>query len=244
MRNLAKLTWIELKLFVREPFAVIFTFAFPLVVLLVLMGSFNADDDGFGGARPADYYLASYVGVVIGAVGLIAIPVHIGSYRERGILRRFRASQVPVWQVLGAHLVVGFLMAALGGIVLIVAGKAIYDAKLPEAPVATIASFVIAAASFLGIGLLIAAVTNSARSAQALGMLLFFPMWLLSGAGPPPSVMNDAMQTFSDLLPLTYVVRAIQDPWLGDGVSPGSLAILVILLIIAGSASVRFLRQS
>jgi ABC-2 type transport system permease protein len=244
MKNLAKLTWVELKLFAREPFAVIFTFAFPLIVLLVLMGSFNADDDGFGGARPADYYLASYVGVVIGTVGLIALPVHIGSYRERGILRRFRASHVPVWQVLGAHLVVGFLMAALGGVILTVAGKLIYDAKLPEEPVATFVSFVIATVSFLGLGLLIAAITNSARSAQALGMLLFFPMWLLSGAGPPPSVMNDAMQTLSDLLPLTYVVRAIQDPWLGDGLAIGSLLLLVALLVVSVAASIWLLRES
>jgi ABC-2 type transport system permease protein len=244
MTHLAKLTWIELKLFAREPFAIIFTFAFPLIVLLVLIGSFDPEDQEFGGDRPADYYLASYVGVVIGAVGLIAMPVHIASYRERGILRRFRASQVPAWQVLDAHLVVGLLMAALGSIVLTLAGKLIYDAKLPESPLATIVSFVIAAVCFLGLGLLIAAVTNTARSAQALGMLLFFPMWLLSGAGPPPSVMSDAMQTVSDLLPLTYVVRAIQDPWLGDGVSTGNLALLVAVLVVSLAASTWLLRES
>jgi len=56
MRALTKLTWVELKLFTREPFAVIFMFAFPLVVLVVLNGVFGKHPDpDFGGARPTDY---------------------------------------------------------------------------------------------------------------------------------------------------------------------------------------------
>jgi len=85
MRALAKLTWVVLKLFIREPFAVIFTFAFPLVVLVVLNGVFGKHPDpDFGGARPTDHYLAGYIAVVIGAIGLVALPVHVAAYRERG----------------------------------------------------------------------------------------------------------------------------------------------------------------
>ncbi len=231
-----KLTWTELKLFAREPFAVIFTFAFPLITLVVISGSFSIEDaEDFRGVAPWDYYLASYVGVVIGAVGTIALPVHVAAYAERGILRRFRASSIPTWSVLGAQVVVGFLMAVIGSVVLMIAGRLLYDASLPEQPFGVLVAFVIGAASFLTLGLLIAMVTRNARAAQAVGMLLFFPMFLLSGAGPPPDVMSDAMQSVSDVLPLTFVVRAIQDPWIGEGQDTTSLVLLVAITVVAGA---------
>ncbi len=240
----SKLTWVELKLFAREPFSVIFTFAFPLVVLLVLIGSFEPMDAGFGGAAPSDYYLASYIGVVIGAVGLIVLPVHIAMYRERGVLRRFRASSLPTWGVIGAQMVVGLVTAAIGSLVLIVAGRLLYDAALPELPWRVLGAFLLGTLTFLSIGFLLAVVARTARAAQALGMLLFFPMWLLSGAGPPPDVMSSAMQTVSNLLPLTYVVRAIQDPWLGEGSDLGQIVVLLVLLVVSAAIAVRLYRTS
>jgi hypothetical protein len=51
-------------------------------------------DPAFGTADPSDYYLASYVGVVIGALGLVVLPAHVAAYRERGVLRRLRASSM------------------------------------------------------------------------------------------------------------------------------------------------------
>jgi ABC-2 type transport system permease protein len=233
MRLLANLTWIELKLFLREPFTVIFTFVFPLVTLVVISGSFAADDPAFRGATPSDYYLASYIGVVIGAVGLIAVPVHIAVYAERGILRRFRASAIPARSVFGAQLLVGLLMAVSGSLVLLVAGRLLYGAKLPVHPAGALLAFALSAASFLALGLLIALLTRNARAAQAVGLLLFFPMFLLSGAGPPRSVMSSPMNAVAKALPLTFVVRALQDPWLGKGHNAGDLVLLVAVCLSA-----------
>lgn len=235
MSMLAKLTWVELKLLLREPFAVIFTFVFPLVTLVVISGSFSIEDADadFGGAAPWDYYLAAYIAVVIGAVGMIALPVHLAAYAERGILRRFRASSIPTWSVLCAQVLVGFLMMVIGGIVLVIASRLIYDASLPEQPSQVLIGFVVGAVAFLALGLLIAMITRNARAAQAAGMILFFPSFLLSGAGPPPSVMSDGMQKVSDVIPLTFVVRAIQDPWIGEGADITSLALLAVITVIA-----------
>ncbi len=240
---LANLTWIELKLFLREPFAVIFTFAFPLITLVVISGVFEADDPAIRGATPSDYYLASYIGVVIGAVGLIATSVHVAAYAERGILRRFHASSIPVWMVLGAQLIVGIIMAIVGSAVLIVAGGLIYDASFAEQPLDALVAFVVSVISFLALGLAIALVARNARAAQAIGMMLFFPMFLLSGAGPPQSVMSGAMETVSDILPLTFVVSALQDPWLGLGSDTTSLLLLAAIAVVSLLVAVRTMRR-
>jgi ABC-2 type transport system permease protein len=169
MRTLAKLTWIELKLFAREPMALVFTFGFPIVVLVSLVGSFRPNDPAFGGARPADYYLASYVAVVIAAVGLVALPVRLATYRERGVLRRFQATSVPAWALISAQVVVGLVMAALGGAVLVVIGKLAYGASLPSSAGLAGVAFVLSALGLIAFGLLLGSLAGSARSAQAVG---------------------------------------------------------------------------
>jgi ABC-2 type transport system permease protein len=218
MRTLAKLTWIEVKLFAREPIAVVFAFAFPLVVLLVLAGVFGSEPDAnFGGVAGIDYYVPGYLAVVIASVGLIALPVHLASLRERGVLRRLRASSVSITSVLAAQTLVHVAMATLGGAVLLAAAGLLYDVHAPASVAGVALGFAVGALSFVALGLLLGSLAPTARAAQAIGLVLFFPMWLLSGAGPPRGVMTEAMRQLSDLLPLTRVVTAIQQPWLGTG---------------------------
>lgn len=244
MKALRKLTWVELKLFAREPFSLIFTLAFPIVLLIVLIGSFKPNDPAFGGQQPSNYYLASYIGVVIGAIGLIALPVHLASYRERGVLRRFQASSMPTWAVAAAHVITGLAMAGIGAVVLVLAGALIYGAALPRSVGPVIGAFLLATLAFQAVGFLLGSVMRSARAAQAVGMLLFFPMWLLSGAAPPPSVMSAGMRHLSDVLPLTFAVRVIQHPWLGSASEPLDLLVLAGVLVAAGALSTRAARAS
>ena len=245
MRAFGKLFWVELKLFVREPLAVIFAIAFPFVMLVTLSGVFGkVPTPEYRGVKPADYYLSGHVALVIGAIGLIALPVHIAAYRERGVLRRFRASPLPVWAAFAAPAAVGLVVAAVGAVVLVVTGTLLSDAALPVSPGLAIAMFGFSTVVFLAVGFLLAGLARTARAAQAIGMLVFFPMWLLSGAGPPPMVMSAAMRTISDGVPLTYAVRVLQDPWLGLAVDPLHVAILGGILLVAAAASVRLFRSA
>jgi ABC-2 type transport system permease protein len=238
-----KLTWVELKLFTREPFSLIFAFLFPAVILVVLAGIFGSQPDpDFGGVSPSDYYLAGYVAVVIAAIALVALPVHVAGYRERGVLRRFRASSIPPWSVVVAQVAVGLAAGLIGAAVMLVIGVTLYDAQMPESPVTALGVFALASSSLLALGFLIASVTRSSRAAQGLGMILFFPMWLLSGAGPPPAVLTEGMRTISKVLPLTYAVSALQDAWLGRKLEPTDLIVLTAILIVAGGLSIRLFR--
>src|SRR6202050_5988915 len=86
----------ELKLMTRDPLVLTFVFAFPVVTMLIIGGAFGtAPNPGFDNTNPAHWYVASYLTVVIAAVGLVMLPVHLASYRERGGLRRFAAAGFP-----------------------------------------------------------------------------------------------------------------------------------------------------
>jgi ABC-2 type transport system permease protein len=243
VKVLRKLSWLELKLFAREPITVLFTLALPLVILYVLGGVFGSTPNpDFRGVRPINYYLPAYVGLVIASIGLIGLPVHVAAYRERGVLRRFRASAVPASSVFGAQVFVALVAATLGALVLIVATVLAYDIAAPEFPLGVAAAFLLGVLCFAAIGFLLGAVLPTPRAAQGVGVLLWFVMFMISGSGPPPGVLPDSMQTVADATPLKHVILLVQDPWLGFGWNNGRLIVVLAVLVAAALASARWLR--
>ena len=140
MRALLRLAWTELKLFVREPMVLTFVFAFPVLTVLILGGVFDDDDPNFEGTLPSDYYVAAYIGVVIAAIGLVMLPVHLASYRERGVLRRFDVSHYPRWALPVAWILVAMVITAVAVTVLLVTGQLAYGLPAPDNLPAVIAA--------------------------------------------------------------------------------------------------------
>jgi ABC-2 type transport system permease protein len=233
MRSLLRLAATELKLFVREPMVLTFVFAFPVLTVLILGGVFDDDDANFEGTLPSDYYIAAYIGVVIAAIGLVMLPVHLASYRERGILRRFDVSRYPRWALPAAWILVALAITAVAVAVLLATGQLAYGLPEPDDPLAVALGTLLGAFTFISIGIALGMALPSARSAQGLGMLLFFPFFLLGGAGPPPDAMGDPMSTIANVVPLTHVVRSIQEPWLDLGNPTSHLAVLAALAVLA-----------
>jgi ABC-2 type transport system permease protein len=232
MRALLRLAVTELKLFVREPMVLTFVFAFPVLTVLILGGVFDEDDPNFEGALPSDYYVAAYIGVVIAAIGLVMLPVHLASYRERGVLRRFDVSRYPRWALPAAWIIVAMVITIVAVAVLLVTGHLVYGLPEPDNLLGVVIGTLLGAFAFISIGIAL----PSARSAQGLGMLLFFPFFLLGGAGPPPDAMGDPMSSIANVVPLTHVVRSIQEPWLDLGNPTGHIAVLTVLIAAATTA--------
>jgi ABC-2 type transport system permease protein len=210
-----KLVRSEWRLFLREPLAMTFVVAFPVITVLVLGGVFDENDTAFGGATPSDYYVAAYFGVVIAAVGLVMVPVHVATYRERGVLRRLDAAGVPRWAFPASQFATGMAFVAIGAVAVWLTGLVSYGVPPVEDVGRTVAGATSGALAFISLGVLLGVVLPNARAAQGVGMLLFFPMFLLAGGGPPPGAMSSVMNDISSWLPLTHVTRAIQEPWLG-----------------------------
>jgi hypothetical protein len=89
------------------------------------------------------------------------------------------------------------------------------------------------------LGVLLGTLLPSARSAQAVGLLLFFPSFLLGAGGPPPNVMGSAVRHIAGPLPLTLLTNAVRGPWLGLGPATGSLIGLAALTVLFTVAAAR-----
>ena len=249
MRTLFKLSWVEIKLFIREPITVIFTLALPVIFLFVMGGVFgNEADTGdageivFRGVGPLDYYIPAYFALVMMAIGTVALPVHLAGYRERGILRRLRASSISIWSVLGSQVIVSFIIAVIGSMLILVMGLLVYSPSLPQSPGLLIPAFLLGLLCFTAFGFFLGAVLPSTRSAQGLGLILFFVMMILGGAGPPPEVLTGAMDIVGKITPLRHVIITLQDPSLGFGWNQNASLIVAGITIVLTGLAYRFFR--
>lgn len=248
MKGFLRLTRVELKLFLRDPFTVLFTFAYPFFVLFILAGVFGntletaEDAEVWRGVGPTDYYVPAYVSLVLASIGFLALPLRLAGYRERGVLRRFRASSLSVWTVLGAQLMVAAVMAVAGAVSITLAAKVVYGTFWPRDVGWVLLAFVLGLLAFGAIGAFLGAVLPNTRAAQSAGLILFFATFMISGAGPPPEALGANLEAASRLLPLTHVIRLIQDPWLGYGWSPESSLIVAGFTLASAVLAVRLFR--
>lgn len=232
MRALYKLTWIELKLFLREPIAVFFTLAFPLLLLFVFGSIYgNQPAPELGGYGTVDVSVPGYIAMLIGTVGLIGLPITLASYRERGVLRRFRTTPISPMLVLGAELLAHLVTLVVGSLLLVLVARLTYDLRLPRLPLAVIVAGVWSALSFCAISFALAGLLPRARTAQAVGMALLYPMLFLSGAAMPRAILPPTLRRIGEFLPLTHVVTLLEELWFGQGWNLVSLAVLAGVLL-------------
>ena len=235
LRSLFKMTWVEAKLFLREPVGAFFTLIFPLMYL-VLFGSISGNQpaDIFSGHRTIDAAIPSLTAMVIGLVGLIAISITIATYREKGILRRLRTTPVSPLVILVAQVIVVFVMTALGMLLLIAVGMIFYQARFEGNVLSLLAGFVLSSLSFFSLGFILSGILPSARFATILGNVLIYPMVFLSGSFFPLEVFPKAIQKVAAFNPLTYVVNLLRGLWFGEPWSAHLLdvGVLVGMLVV------------
>jgi ABC-2 type transport system permease protein len=230
----------EARLTVRDPLVLTFVLVFPIVTMLIIGGAFGTKPDpGFDGANPSHWYVASYFTVVIAATGLVMLPVHLASYRERGVLRRFAAAGFPRWSFVIAEMVLGFVTIAVAGVLLLAVAAPVYGVPAVHDLGRVALGFVLGSVAFVSLGVLLGTLLPSARSAQAVGLMLFFPSFLLGSGGPPPKVMGSAVKHVADVLPLTWVTDSIREPWLGLGTPVAALVGVAALAVVATVLAVR-----
>jgi ABC-2 type transport system permease protein len=189
-----------------------------------------------------NYYMPSYYGLIMMSIGTVALPVHMAAYREKGVLRRLRASSFSVWSVLGSQLVVSFVIAVSGSLLITAYGFLAYSVDAPKSLPLLVPAFVLGTVSFVCLGFFLGAVLPSTRSAQGMGLILFFVMMILGGAGPPPEVLTGALGIAGKLTPLRHVILVLQDPWLGFGWHVDASLVVAGITAVSAVLAARFFR--
>jgi ABC-2 type transport system permease protein len=244
MSVFTRLVVTEFRLALREPLYGFFTLLFPvaLVAILGLVPSFREPTADLGGLRVIDVYAGITITLTIAILGLQSMPSVLATYREKGILRRLATTPVQPALLLGAQLVMS-LITVLASTVLVytVAGLA-YDVPIPEHPLGFLIAVVLSTAGVFAVGLLVAAVAPSGKTANAVGTLLFFPLMFFAGLWTPREVMPAIAQRISDFTPLGAGERLMHDAATGQWPNLLSVTVLVAYLLLFGAAATKFFR--
>jgi ABC-2 type transport system permease protein len=234
MKSLLKMSWMEAKLFLREPVGAFFTLVFPLMMLF-LFGSIygNEPSEYFNGYGSVDISVPAYTAMIIATTGLVGLTITLSAYRENGILRRLRTTPINPLTVLAAQVIVLFVMTTLGMVLLVIAGKFVYHMRFDGNALSVLAGFVLCSLSFFALGFILAGLMPTARTAQVVGMVLLYPMLFLSGAGFPRELLPETIKKVSTFLPLTYVVTLLRGLWIGESWSQHTSEVLVLSAMLA-----------
>jgi ABC-2 type transport system permease protein len=245
LKTLAKFTWVEAKLYLREPMAAFFTLAYAPMILLLFGFIYGNDPTPFFGGRGfIDIAIPSYVSLIVVSVGLMSVPIGTASDREKGILRRYYSTPVSPAVYLTANIFVYYIMTFIGFLILLLIGKLVYNMKFEGNYFYVFVGFTLGALAFFAFGFLIASLAPTARVAQIIGMVIAFPMMFLSGAAIPIEVFPDKVKNVSQFIPLTHLVKLMRGLWIGESWGLHWINVLVLLgiLIVGGLVSIKIFK--
>jgi ABC-2 type transport system permease protein len=204
-------------------------FAFPVFLMLIygtIMGAYIA-------------WMTPGV-IVLNALsfGLVSSAAVLVEMREKGILRRLRATPLPANQLLGAYLIVNLLLGMGQGAVILLAAVLLYHVPLTAAGVLLGAPMIIAGAlTFLALGQIISGLAPKAGVATAAGLTVYFGLMFISDLIFPLSQLPAWLQRVVTYLPSYLVAQLVRSPLIEGMLDPLWLAHLGGLALYAVAAS-------
>jgi len=245
-RGLWKLTWLEIKFFLREPLGAFGSILFPVLVFLVV-GRWLGGGRMPGATAATGFIrvgLPVFVSVLIAINSVLSLVTIISIYREGGILRRLRATPLRPQTILTAHVLVKLALTLVTMSLMVLAGKRYYPIHVDVPLFGFAMALLLSTWSILSIGFLIASIVPTARFAQPIGAAILYPMLGLCGLFVPLQSLPPALQVVARVLPLTYAVSLLQGIWKGEAWSAhlGDVAALVVVFAVCTALSAKVFR--
>jgi ABC-2 type transport system permease protein len=227
-------TWIfaRIRLTMRNPRAVVFTLAFPLL-LIVLFSALNgnAEVQSYGETiRFAQFYTPAIAVMSLVTACYTTLVMGLANARDDGLLKRVRGTPLPMWVYLAAW-VTAAVAVGIGAVVLLFAvavpafGLHIYLDSLPAA----IVTLLLGAACLSALGVAVATLVKSADQAQPVVQFTFLPLSFISGIWFPLDGAPGWLVSVAEAFPLYHLAQAFGGAFTsGGGWEPRHLAVLAI----------------
>ncbi len=225
----------DFKVFRRNPAALFFTVALPLIFLVIFSAIFGSQRlDELGGIKTTTYYVPGIVTLAVISATFVSMAIRLTEERESGSLKRLRGTPLPtiafVLGRVGNSLVVSTIML----VVVTIVGRVLYGVEPP--PVdrwpALVVTLLLGAAAFSCLGIALTVVIPSFDAAPAVTNFAALPLYFISGVFIPETEIPDAILSFADIFPIRHFFRAFYACWdpvsTGSGFEPVNLAVIAI----------------
>jgi ABC-2 type transport system permease protein len=208
------------KAFWRNPASAFFTFAFPLMFLVIftaLLGDFKVPLPGRS-VNSATYYVAAMAAFSVITACYTNIAMYMTFQRDLGVLKRTRGTPIPSGFYLGAKVVHALLIAVLLVVLTAVFGRLFYHADIPTG--VTLLRFlivlIVGAGAFSALGLAVTALVPNSDAAPAVVQASILPLLFLSGIFIPLGKNAPAwLQWVARIFPVKHFASGMQAGFLG-----------------------------
>jgi ABC-2 type transport system permease protein len=217
------------RLFWRSRESAFFTFLLP-ILLLVLIGSVYRDET-IEKVDAATYLVAGILGFSVVATAFAGLSISLVIRRESGVLKRVRGTPMPPALYLTAVFASTAIVIALQATSEIVIGGYVLGAGWPRSLASLAATLVVGAAAFAALGLAVTGFIRGSEGSSAVINAVYLPMAFISGTFFSVEAMPRFLEGLAEVLPLTYLLRALRDVFLESETFGGSIGSLVVLLV-------------
>ena len=244
LNGLWKLTWVEIKVFVREPMGVVGSLAVPVILFVVLGRVLGSRQPTPAAATQAPFNVAILAALFIAIGAVLSLVSIISIYREGGILKRLRATPLSPLTILGAHVVVKLLFTVVGMMLLVLAGRQFFPGAMAVNLVSFTAALLLSTLSILSLGFVLASIVPTARFAQPLGAAVLYPMLAVSGLFGPVDQFPPVLRIITAAFPTTHAVSLMQGIWDGSGFGAhwGDVGALILIFAVCAGVATRVFR--
>jgi ABC-2 type transport system permease protein len=207
---------LELKTFFRRREAVVFTFALP-VILLVIFGSIFHGTVDHTGVSFRQYFTAGIIASGIMSVTFVNLGIGIAMERDDGTLKRLAGTPIPKAAYFAGKALSGLVISVVEVVILLAIGVGLYGLKLPSTPERWLTFgwvFLLGVASCTLLGIAASAVPRSARSAAAVLNLPYLVLQFISGVYFPFNGLPKVMQDVAAIFPLKWMCQGLRSVFL------------------------------
>lgn len=216
----------EQQIFWRSREAAIFIFFFPVLLFLLLGSVYNGK---IYGVPAAQALLAGMIGYGAANTAFAGLAITLVIRREQAILKRLRATPLPLKTYVAASLTSTLFVFVLQTIVLFAIGRLFYSTPLPHRVGSLVVLVILGSAAFAALGVGTAAIIRSAEGASAVVNVILLPMAFLTGSFGPTRHYPQVLRAVGDVLPLKYFIELVNAVYLRNHefwTKPWAVAIL------------------
>jgi ABC-2 type transport system permease protein len=204
----------DLRAFLRNRQSQFFTLALPVLFLVIfasLFGGGHHTEPVAGGRMSTSVY---YVPGII-ALGVIAacfgnLVASVTAQRERGVLKRRRATPVPAAAIIAGRVLTAVIIAVVMAAVLLGIGWAAYGAHVPGHTVFALAvTVVIGAASFCCLGYALTSLIHNEDTALPTTQALLLPLYFISGVFVAVTILPHWLADVGEIFPVRHLANAL-----------------------------------
>ena len=207
--------------FWRNPQAAFFTFAFPLMFLVIftaLLGGGTVTLENGLTFNQSTYYVASMSAFAIITACYTNLAISVTFQRDEGILKRMRGTPLPGYDYLAARVTHAILMALILVSLCSAFGADFYNASIPTGTqlIEAIVVVLVGAASFAALGLAITSVIRNADAAPAVVNATILPLLFVSGVFIPVENAPKWVDVVGRIFPVRHLVEAYLGAYYGQ----------------------------